>query len=635
MINSYKMKTKILTILIIACASFNFSCKKVLDAEPFDRVSEEVVWSTKANAETFIYASYGPMGSFAIGTNPGPDLRTSNIQATDGTARGALPIFTEAITNRDDFGFDNWAAIRRCNMIIKKVASSPGISELDKKSLIAEGKFLRAMSYFEIARKIGRIVWIGDVLTDKDEFKLPAVATPSESYAYIIKDLEDAVADLPVAKIPGRTNKYVAAAFLSEVCLEALAYKNYPAAPNVQPNDPLLDKAIANAQLVIAGGYALETDYEGMFNETKNTSSEIIFAIYSKAINTNMQGTPMQNALPNMSNDKVKKFDGSPLFNKPVAFEAWPEYFPTQNLADDYLTVDKADPTKALPWNKTSQYLAAVDETVNVLAPFTRTGFPTDKVPTGGNEQILKQGRIKSGSTENFWTLNNENRDARWKSSFISDSTRFANELFTTNTKGNANRWISVYGGDWGASVTNMYFRKGMYTNIKPSFVNTVSTDYHRVCMRLGRVYLNLAEAFLLKGDLSNARESFNKTRVLHGGLPASTASISAEIWKDYKRERRVELTEENDFYYSLLRWGRYGGDANDGIPAGGTITNLTEPLYVLDISKDRKSFSIATGPFNFSYNQRKFEPARRYLFPIAQGYIDNNSKFGPQNPGW
>ena len=629
------MKTKIFIIAIIGSISIGYSCKRVLDADPLDKVSGDVIWSTKANAETFIYASYGPMGNFAIGTTPGPDLRTSNIMATDGTARGVLPVFTEAITNRDDFGFNNWAGIRRCNMIIKNVAASTGISDVDKKALIAEGKFLRAMSYFNIARNTGRIVWIGDVLTENDDFKLPSVATPSESYAYIIKDLEEAVADLPTTKIAGRANKYVAAAFLSEVCLQALAYKNYPAAPDVQANDPLLDKVIANAQLVIGGGYSLETDYEGMFNETKSTSPEIIFAIYSKAINTNMQATPMQNALPNLSNDKVKKFDGTPLFNKPVAFEAWPEYFPTQNLADDYLTIDKADNTKALPWNQTSQYIAAVDEGINVLAPYVRTGFPNNKVPSGGNEQVLRQGRIKSGSSENFWTLTNENRDARWKSSFISDSTRFANELFTTNTRGNSNRWISVNGGDWGASVTNIYFRKGMYTNLKPSFINSVSTDYHRVCMRLGRVYLNLAEAYLLKGDVTNALANLNKTRMVHGALPASNASGLTDAWKDYKRERRVELTQENDYYHSLLRWGRYGGIANDGIPAGGTINNLTESIYVLDISKDRKAYSIVTGPFNFSYNQRKFDPSRRYLFPIAQGFIDNNPKFGPQNPGW
>ncbi|MGM9478303.1 RagB/SusD family nutrient uptake outer membrane protein [Pedobacter sp. GSP4] len=629
------MKKKILIMGIIAGMFMLNSCKKVLNAEPLDKVSEELVWSSKANAETFIYGTYSIMNNLTIGTDPGADLRTSNILATDGTARSAFPVFSESVTNAADFGFDNWAAIRRCNLIIKRVATSTGITDEDKKSLIAEGKFLRAMSYFDVARKFGRIVWIDKVLTENDDLKLPTVATPTDSYNYIVKDLEDAVADLPATKLAGRANKYVAAAFLTEVCLQALAYKNYPAAANVNPNDPLLDEVIASTQTVISGGYALETDYEGMFNETKSTSPEIIYAIYKKAINNIVQNTPIQRALPNMSNDKVKKFDGSPLFIKPVAFEVWPEYFPAQNLTDDYLTIDKSDPTKALPWNQTSQYLGAVDESVNVRSAYARTGFPNDKVPSGGNEAVVKQGRIKAGSQETFWTLTNENRDARWRASIISDSTRFASELFTTNVKGNANRWISVNGGDWGASVTNMYFRKGMYTNISPSFLNSVATDYHSVCMRLGRVYLNLAEAYLLKGDLNNALINLNKTRVVHGQLPSSKATDMAQAWKDYKRERRVELTEENDYYYSLLRWGRYGGNANDGVTPGGTIANLTEPIRVMDVSKDRKSFQIVTGAFNFAYDQRQFNFSRRYLQPIQQSLIDNNPKFGPQNPGW
>ena len=630
------MKRYISTFATLTMVLFALSCKKVLDVDPTDRISDEVIWTSKANAETFIYGTYGSGIMSPFTTGAGTDVWTSDILASDGTAGGAQPVFLETLTNRDDYGFNNWAQVRRCNLIIKNVAASTGISDADKKSLIAEGKFLRAMSYFHVARRTGRIVWIDKPLTETDDLKLPTVKTPYESYAYIIKDLEDAVTDLPTTKIAGRANKYVAAAFLAEAYLQALAYKNYPAAPNVDPNDPMLQKAIDNAQLVIAGGYAMEPDYEGMFNETKGaTSNEIIYAVYAKALNTTVQGTTMQTALPNLTVDKVNTFQGSPLFNKAVPFECWPEQFPSQNLADDYLVKDKADPTKALPWTQTSQYMASVDESVNMRVPFTRMGFPQDKVPAAGTEVPIKQGRIKPGSTETIWTLTNEGRDARWKASIISDSTRFANELFTTCLRGNATRWISDYGGIWGAGHSNLYWRKGIYTNVSPSYLNTVRTDYHWVCMRLGRVYLNLAEAYLLKGDLTNALASLNKTRTVHGQLPASAAPDLATAWTDYKRERRVELTMENDRYYSLLRWGRYGGLANNGNQPGGTIIELTEALKVMDVSKDRKSFAIETGPFSNQYNVRQFNSNRRYLFPIAQSFIDNNPNFAPQNPNW
>jgi len=630
------MKKIILTIWVCAVMLALNSCKKVLDADPLSLISPEVVWSSKANAETFVFATYGIMDAYTTGLKGADDIYTANILGAYGNGDNAFTVFSETLTNKSNYGFDNWAAVRRCNVIIKNVSESAGIADADKKALIAEAKFLRAMSYYNIARKTGRIVWIDKVLTENDDLKLPSTANPSESYNYIIKDLEDAVVDLPTTKMTGRTNKYVAGAFLSEVCLQALAYKNYPAAPNVAPNDPLMDKIITNAQLAISGGYALETDYEGMFNETKSTSNEIIFAIYKKAINTSLSSTPMQHQLPNIKPETIVQFSGTPLFNKPVPFEVWPENFPAQNFTDDYLTIDKADPTKVVPWNQTSQYINAIDESVNVVAPFAKSGFPDDKTAKLNNDVVVKMGRIKPGSTETMWSLTNENRDARWKASIISDSTRFYGELFTTGLKGNSGRFLgTINGGGYDCTLSNMYWRKGLYTNVTPSYLNSVSTDYHFVCMRLGRVYLNMAEAYLLKGDLTNALLNLNKTRIFHGKLPASTAGTLAAAWKDYKIERRVELAEENDHYYSLLRWGRFGGDANDGIAAGGTIKELTEPMRVMDISKDRKSFSIVTGPFGRQYNDRKFDASRRYLFPIAQNLIDNNPKFGPQNPGW
>ncbi len=600
------------------------SCKKVLETQPYNKISEDVVWSNKANAETFIFSTYGIMGNYYFGTSS--DGRTLNMLPTDGTHNTFSPIFTETIDRNSGVGgFNNFSAIRRCNLIIERVGTSTGISDPDKKLLIAEGKFLRAMSYYQVARNVGRICWIDKVLTPEDELKLPSTKTPSESYAYIIKDLEEAVADMSKDKIPGRANKYVAAAFLSEVCLQAAAYKNYPNPPALAANDPLIDKAITYANMVInEGGYALVSNYGGMFNETNPTASEIIYASYSKALNTQCVNTPMQSMIPNINDDKLRSYgapgDG-PAFNEPIrAFDAWIEHTPPYNLAKDYLTIDKADNTKALPWDQTSQYLAAVDE-------------GTSSIPKQANETYVKKGKIKTGSTETVWTLTNVGRDARWAQTMVSDSNIFLGRLIRTSLNGNATRWLQMK--VWGYSASNYYWRKGIYTNVQPHIYWDSPTDYHFVCMRLGRVYLNLAEAYLLKGDLANALLNLNKTRVVHGQLPPSIASNLTTAWKDYKRERHVDLVMENDYYWSLLRWGRYGGDANSGLASGGTIPELTEVPQVMDNTKDSKEFTIVEGPFAGQNNLRAFNPQRRYLLPIQQSLIDNNVNFGPQNVGW
>lgn len=601
------------------------SCQDVLDTQPFDKIAEDVLWSNRANAETFIFSTYSIMNAFNGG--PSTDAWTLNLISMDATYNSAAGVFTERLDRNSDMGFNNWGAVRRCNLIIEKVTNSPGITENDKKELIAEAKFLRAMTYYNVARRIGRIVWIDKVLTPDDELLLSSTANPKESYAYIIQDLEDAVADLPTEKISGRANKYVAAAMLTEVCLQALAYDNYPEPYQANPNHELLAKVIQYGELVEEAGYELEAEYGGMFNDSKPTSNEIIFGVYRKAINTTADATPMQLMLPNLNNDNIKLSGGSPLLNSQIRiFEAWGDHGPSLDLANDYLVIDQADQSKALRWDETSQYLAAVDEQASIS---------TDIIPRASGEVEVKRGTVTNDATS-IWKLTNEGRDARWNASILSDSsTVFYGEVLTTDVKGNSGRWLKLNGFAYYTSLTNMYWRKGVYNNVNPRIFYGVATDYHYVIMRLGRVYLNMAEAYLLQNNLAKALEMMNKTRVTHGQLPPSLAPDLSSAWEDYKRERRVDLVLENDYYWTLLRWGRYGGDANHGIPSGGTIPELTTLPQVMDISKDRKHYSIVRGSFFSANATREFNPLRRYLFPIAQSYIDRNPKFGPQNPQW
>jgi hypothetical protein len=95
-----------------------------------------------------------------------------------------------------------------------------------------------------------------------------------------------------------------------------------------------------------------------------------------------------------------------------------------------------------------------------------------------------------------------------------------------------------------------------------------------------------------------------------------------------------VELTLEGDYYWSLLRWGMFGGDANHGNAEAGNIPELEITPTVMDISHDRMGYVITKGAYFSQNNQRHFDYPRRYLFPIPQDQINQNSSF-QQNPGW
>jgi hypothetical protein len=628
--------------LFIALGASALSCKKVLDTDPLTAVSGDQVWSSTSTAEDFIYNTYasilnnGYAQSHVNTSTPNPDqisivdAYTDNNLSFDAiyNANYTQPIFSGTLTNNNDADatFNDFAQIRQCNLIIDNVAASTGISASDKPGLIAQGKFLRAIQNFYIARAFGKIIWIDTVLDANAQLRLPTTANPAESYGYIIKDLQDAIAGLPATSTSGVANKYVAAAFLSEVCLEAVAYSNYPAAPSVGSQSSLIQMAIDNANLVInSGQYTLDANYGEMFNGVNPTSSEIIFGDYLSSLNTELVNTPMQDEVLNVNNGRLATYGGEPTFTTDLLFQAWGVDGPTQDLANDYLVIDKNNPSQALPWDQTSQFKAAVS---------VASRPSTTDIPHNAGETDVEYGIVNPASGQSMWTLTNTGRDARWAASIVSDSTVFQGQLLTMVPGGNATRYMKITGAAYYVSLTNLYWNKTVWA-VAPNYFYTNPTNYAWVITRLGRVYLNLAEAYLLKGDVADAVTALNQTRTVHGKLPPSTAGDLGTAWTDYKRERRVELTKENDYYWSLLRWGLYGGEANHGNAPVGDIPELEKIPTVMDISRDRQKFVVTQGAYYGLNANRHFDYPRRYLLPISvTGYILQNPNI-VQNPGW
>ena len=148
---------------------------------------------------------------------------------------------------------------------------------------------------------------------------------------------------------------------------------------------------------------------------------------------------------------------------------------------------------------------------------------------------------------------------------------------------------------------------------------------------RVGEAYMNLAEAYLLKGQIANAVEALNATRTVHGGLAPSTAKTEEEAWKDYIRERNCELVNEGgDLYWSYLRWGKYGGYANEGQPAGGIVQALNRPVHMIQIDHTRSTILVNQLTINRAA-ERKFSD-RRYLLPINQNFLNTRATYGIQD---
>lgn len=615
-----KITNHILTLLFCGILVLSTqSCEDFLDTKPTESYSDDTVWGTPSTVDAFIIQSYNDIFNYYKNFEDMDKVFTTNAvsvrEVCSEEARGLK-------TREWDWGFNRFGQIRNCNLIIEKVTASNKLDESYKKEAIAEAKMLRAMVYFDLARRSGRFIWVGHVMKQDEEFNLPLTANIEESYNYILKDIREAVADLPITAPSGRLSRNAGLALQSEICLAAAAYTG---------NTTLFQEAVDAVDAI--EGMSLDEDYGGIFNERgAYASPEIILANYYSKENTTCSSVQLIRMQPNMPNNMMDKTGCGPHWKTDLIFEGWMFFSPSQNLVDDYLVIDQAT-GKAVRWNESSQFrnstrTLSMSETSNMVPP--------------RDPAELVDGRTLAYATtdgSNISELMYQNRDKRFDASILYDGSVYYDETLVMCQKGNMYRAATTNYGSDHVPLTNYAWRKSMYTPSPRIFYNTY-TDYHYVIFRYGRALLNKAEALLClaKNDaskLSQAVATFNQTRTIHGGLPASTASTLTEAWTDYKRERHVDLVMEGDYYWSLMRWGKYGFEANNGNAPGGMIAELNTPVTFPEISKDRNAVYI--GNVQFQNDRREFKTERGYLFPIPQGQINANSALSDkdQNPGW
>ena len=632
------------------------SCIDTMDTHPTTVFDAETVWGSKATVEGFVYATYTDVihtGYAGSGTSVGWEARTPNSVRCSQVGEGIDGTATElGISNGNDWGCNRFSLLRRANLIIHNVEASSTLSEAEKKELSAHGYLMRGMIFFDQARKMGRFVPVQEVfdVEHPERVNIPMTSTIAESYDIIINDLTKAADYLPTSNMPGLPTRYAAGVLLSRAALQAYAYTN---------DSKYLDIAIEYATDVINNsGVSLATNLapnKSLWNETDLYNKEILWAYYREKENTSVVSfEELMRTYPNISTDNVNNSQ-SPVALKQAngqTFEGWAIYFPTQDLADQFLVTDEAT-GEALPWYETSQYTS----NVNILDPTTITeagqvdqysqiNGDLRRIPTPQDFNQTKDGypvfqryhQLKAGAARDLSDLMYQGRDKRFYTTMVHDKCTWMNENVELNLGGNMSMGVrDKEDGGWYNTTTGYYWRKSNIENPEPRAYYNSKVALHFNITRLGEAYMNLAEAQLLKKNIPAAVEALNATRVAHGGLAPSTATTEEQAWADYIRERNCEMTNETgDIYFSYLRWGKYGGYANHGRAAGEVIADLDRPTYKIQISRDRTQLIVSQVTLLNSAN-RNFT-TRRYLLPINQGFLNTREAYGmkdAQNEGW
>lgn len=249
-------------------------CKKELDILPEQSVADIAVFTSKSGAQGALNGVYSSAQSINVfGSQP---QIVGDFQADNTEFVGSFPTlqeifqFTTISTNVSVAGWwqDHYRLILRANSVIDRVPgiTEAGFTEAEKKQMVAEAKFMRALTYFQLVNLFAQPVQInsgnnpGVPLVLKEftgTIEFPARATVSEVHLQIKKDLTEAIPDLPTtyktaADTRGRATKGSARGLLSRLHL----YRNEWAEAATYANDVIT----ATPTYVLASNYSF---YDG------------------------------------------------------------------------------------------------------------------------------------------------------------------------------------------------------------------------------------------------------------------------------------------------------------------------------------------------------------------------------------
>lgn len=241
------MKNKIF-IIGLMLALFSSCSDSFLDENPTNMLSPDNFFTSPSDALVAVNGVYG-----SVGTGKGWGIYKVNMLIADqgtsvsgtrqkseslgGIGNYAATTKNKTITQIYQYSYE---AIQRANLVINRVgamAPETGISAELQNRIVAEAKFLRALSYFNLVKLYGGVSLMTEEVTDMNDLFVTRNSI-EDVYTQVIEDLQFATEHLYYksgsAQEPtydsgdlGRAPKSAAYALLSKVYLTAASYKKH------------------------------------------------------------------------------------------------------------------------------------------------------------------------------------------------------------------------------------------------------------------------------------------------------------------------------------------------------------------------------------------------------------------------
>ncbi len=277
------MKKIFLYILTLVTLFYVSGCKKTLEENPIGLLAPQSFFKEKKDVEAAVFGAYGILASEPLYGRQFVNALMLRSDMCDIGNRGTVAARIQV----NDFNMDAnnamvaafWPAWYQVISAVNSAeagAKSLGLAENDINPLIAEARFVRALSYYHLVRCFGDVPFIDFFVSDPELVKSIGKTKEADIYKSILKDLEFAKQWLPVtyvSDVRSRPTKATAAAYLASVYLTTADFpKAYTEAKWVIDN-----KATYN--------YELEANYQDLYRaELADNIRETIFTVDFKGL---------------------------------------------------------------------------------------------------------------------------------------------------------------------------------------------------------------------------------------------------------------------------------------------------------------------------------------------------------------
>lgn len=290
-------KRYIIGILGLSLTLGIFSCEdKLNELRPEDSLSGDAAFASESTTFSSLYGVYSTLQNYEIYGGLGHVL--GDFQADNVEFVGSFPTLQE-IFNYNTVGSNvtiqsfwqvHYRAITRANNVIASAPNveDPGFTAEEKAQVVAEAKFLRALTYFQLSNFFSQPYQVSQgsnlsvplVLEPfTGELEFPARATLNEVHNQIEQDLQEAIPALKQASEFGDPSEARGRATVGAA--EALLSRLYLYRENWAQAEEFARKVLASPS------YALASDYS-FYNAN---TSEDVFTIQNSAIDNGRTGS--------------------------------------------------------------------------------------------------------------------------------------------------------------------------------------------------------------------------------------------------------------------------------------------------------------------------------------------------------